>query len=127
MIAKLKVLVFLMLLAACTEGGEFPIRPPKPPSLTLINALEDNYAIQAWTMERYTFEDLSIQPGEKESFLLLNGMPPSYKNLELSILFVSDQGFFTVSEVIDFSSGGTTTVMISGCGGCAENDMEWSW
>ena len=103
------------------------IEPPGPVSLALLNQLEDNFSITSWSMVGYEFKDLDIQPGGSNLFVLVDDMPEGYKDINITVVFSSSTGSFSISEKVNFIPHGITKITISGCEACDGYQIESSW
>lgn len=103
------------------------IEPLGPVSLALLNQLEDNFSITSWSMVGYEFKDLDIQPDGSNLFVLVDDMPEGYKDLNVTVVFYSSTGSFSISEKVNFIPNGITKITISGCETCGGYQIESSW
>ena len=103
------------------------IEPLGPVSLSLLNQLEDNFSITSWSMVGYEFKDLDIQPSGSNLFVLVDDMPEGYKDINITVVFSSSTGSFSISERVNFIPNGITKITISGCEACDGYQIESSW
>ena len=101
--------------------------PFEPTSLILENQLEDNFYITSWSMVGYEFKDLGIQPGDSDQFIMVNGMTEGYKDLNVTVVFSSSTGSFSISDKVNFTPGGVTKITVSGCEACGGYQIASSW
>ena len=92
-----------------------------------MNQLEDNFSITSWSMVGYEFKNLDIQPGGSNLFVLVDDMPEGYKDINITVVFSSSTGSFSISEKVNFIPHGITKITISGCELCEGYQIESSW
>ena len=108
-------------------AGIVTFGPMDPTSLILENQLEDNFYITSWSMVGYEFKNLNIQPGDSDQFIMVNGMTEGYKDLNVTVVFSSSTGSFSISDKVNFKPGGVTKITVSGCEACGGYQIASSW
>lgn len=113
-----KLLILLIttsLLFSCSDDGIEDELPPEYPTLKIVNEIGDTNRNIITTVKllNYTFDQLSIEKGGSQSFILDKGMPGGYDDINVSVKF--GRGLETIK--LNFEDGKTTTIALKGCSG----------
>ncbi len=87
----------------------------KYPYLKVINENDDNNVITSVKLVDYTFENLSINVGESQTFTLDKGMPGGYDNINVNVSHKYGGVTRFQNIKVNFHNGDTTTIILKGC------------
>jgi hypothetical protein len=93
----------------------------KYPSLKVSNQAEDEirpFNIYAVDLPGYDFEALTIPIGDSQTFILDEGMPEGYEEIDVIIRFGTIGFDHSQSVAVNFENGKTSKITLKGC-------MEW--
>lgn len=87
------------------------------PYLKVVNAVNDTSPIINVELVGYEFSNLNIIPGTSQTFVLDNGMPGGYDDINIVVTYQEPgtRGYPTIK--VDFNDDETTTVTLKGCRG----------
>ena len=90
--------------------------PPTYPSLKVQNQNTDDRRITAVELIGYDFDNLNIEIGESQTFVLDQGMPGGYDNINVVVRHRRANQIGSASTIsVDFQNDVTKTVTLKGC------------
>ena len=97
------VILLCFLIFSCDDGLFYP-------SLKVVNPPVSGYAraITSVVLVGYEFLNLNITPGNSQTFILKNGMPGGYNNINVTVGYYP----YFISNKFNFSNGKTTTITL---------------
>ena len=110
---KLTYFFLALLIVACSdddEGGN------NYPSLRVVNQTTDSNDrnIVSVKLLNYEFTQLNITPNNEQIFILDNGMPGGYENINIEVRLSGPQLIIRNIDVT-FNDGEVTTIIYTGC------------
>ena len=109
---KLLYLFLTVLIVGCSgdEGGN------NYPSLRVVNQTTDSNDrnIVSVKLLNYEFTQLNITPNNEQIFILDNGMPGGYENINIEVRLSGPQLIIRNIDVT-FNDGEVTTIIYTGC------------
>lgn len=100
----------------CECDDEIPPTVEEYPSLILVNQNTNEEVVTSVRLLGYEFDNLSIEIGESQTFILDNGMPGGFDDINVITSWsrsVWQSG--SVNEEFDFNDGDVTTITFKGC------------
>jgi len=100
---------------ACSKDNE-KNDSEKYPSLKVINTVTDNRFISSVKIVGYEFNNLNITSGNSQTFILQNGMPGGYENVNVIVSYkTSNIPSNSKNKTVNFTNGQTTMITLQGC------------
>jgi hypothetical protein len=122
---KLLISFFMVLSAvlfafvSCDDGDAVEIPPiEKFPSLKVENEAVEKmplFNIYAVELAGYEFEQLIIPVGDSQLFILDQGMPEGFEQINVEIQFGTIGFDWSETAVVNFENGKTSTITLKGC------------
>ena len=95
------------------DNGDNKNQATSYPSLKIVNQLSTNGRVTSVSLVGYTFNSLSIQKDESQTFALDKGMPAGNNNINVEVGYYSGTAFSTNNK-FNFKNGETRTITIKG-------------
>jgi hypothetical protein len=110
---------FIIVLGACEKEcvcEDPPVTPsPTYPSLRVANQNTDDRTITAVRFVGYDFNNLKIEIGDSQTFILDQGMPGGYENINVVVHYARTVQSGSANILVNFKNDVTETVTLKGC------------
>ena len=80
------------------------------PSLKVVN--QHSRTIYSVRLVGYEFNNLLITTDSSQNFILENGMPGGYKDINIIVIYGSGSATWSISKKVNFENGKTTTITL---------------
>jgi len=105
---------------ACNkDDDDMVVEPPPPeeeyPALKVVNQNTDDRVITAVKLVGYEFYTLNIESSDSQTFILEDGMPGGYDDINVTVNYKRGNSTGSKSIQVNFTDGDTTTVTLKGC------------
>ena len=104
------LLGFIITLTACNKNDEDDIVGDEYPSLKIVNQTDvDYYYITSVSLVGYEFNNLNITTGDSQTFILDQGMPAGYEEINVDVAYMAGPYNSRWGNIkVNFTKGETT-------------------